>query len=106
MPHGSTRRARRWRAVERSAGMKAITDPTGALAQGLAAIRTEFAVPASFAPQVLAEAEAAAQRAPTAHADRTALPFATLDPAGSTDLDQAFAIEAAGTDLLLRYAIA
>lgn len=86
--------------------MKAMTDPTGALAQGLAAIRKEFSVPACFPPQVVAEAEAATKRAPTAHADRTALPFVTLDPAGSTDLDQAFMIEAAGADLLLRYAIA
>ena len=30
----------------------------------------------------------------------------TLDPASSTDLDQAFAIEASGSDLLLHYAIA
>ena len=33
-------------------------------------------------------------------------PFVTLDPASSTDLDQAFAIETAGADLLLHYAIA
>ena len=55
---------------------------------------------------MLATAEAAARRVPTAHVDRTGIPFVTLDPATSTDLDQAFAIEAAGTDLLLRYAIA
>ena len=36
----------------------------------------------------------------------TGLPFVTLDPAASTDLDQAFTIERAGADLLLRYAIA
>jgi exoribonuclease R len=34
------------------------------------------------------------------------MPFVTLDPASSRDLDQAFAIEAAGADLLLHYAIA
>ena len=34
------------------------------------------------------------------------MPFVTLDPAGSTDLDQAFAIEPAGADLILHYAIA
>jgi exoribonuclease R len=55
---------------------------------------------------VLAEAEAAARRVPDAHADRTVVPFVTLDPASSTDLDQAFAIEASGSDLLLHYAIA
>lgn len=86
--------------------MKALHDPQGVLAQGLAAIRTQFTVPESFPPQVLAAAEAAARRLPSAHADRTGLPFVTLDPATSTDLDQAFAIERAGADIVLHYAIA
>lgn len=86
--------------------MKALIDPTNALATGLAAIRTQYQVPADFPPEVLAAAEAAAKRAPTAHVDRTDMPFVTLDPASSTDLDQAFAIDAAGSDLLLHYAIA
>lgn len=86
--------------------MKALIDPTNALAEGLAAIRTQYQVPASFPPAVLAAAEVAAKRVPTAHVDRTDVPFVTLDPATSTDLDQAFAIERAGSDLLLRYAIA
>ena len=34
------------------------------------------------------------------------MPFITLDPASATDLDQAFTIEASGSDLLLHYAIA
>lgn len=86
--------------------MKALRDPQRLLAGGLAAIRAQFAVPESFPAPVLAAAETAASKAPSAHADRTALPFVTLDPASSTDLDQAFAIEPAGGDLLLRYAIA
>jgi exoribonuclease R len=86
--------------------MKALVDPTNALATGLAAIRTQYQVPAGFPPEVLAAAEAAAKRVPTAHVDRTAMPFVTLDPAASTDLDQAFTIERAGSDLLLHYAIA
>ena len=86
--------------------MKALRDPDRLLAQGLAAIRDQFRVPAAFPPEVSAAAEAAARRAPTAHADWTARPFVTLDPAGATDLDQAFAIEPAGTDYLLHYAIA
>jgi exoribonuclease R len=45
-------------------------------------------------------------RAPRDHADRTGLPFVTLDPLSSTDLDQAFTIERSGNDLLLHYAIA
>jgi exoribonuclease R len=86
--------------------MKALADPDNVLATGLAAIREQFQVPASFPADVLAAADAAARRAPTGHADRTATRFVTLDPASSTDLDQAFAIERAGGDLLLHYAIA
>ncbi len=86
--------------------MKALVDPSNALAIGLAAIRKQYQVPDDFPPEVLAAAEAAAKRAPTAHVDRTAMLFVTLDPASSTDLDQAFTIERAGSDLLLHYAIA
>lgn len=86
--------------------MKALADPNNALAAGLAAIRTQYQVPDSFPPAVLAAAEAAAKRAPTGHVDRTGQPFVTLDPASSTDLDQAFAIDRSGADLLLHYAIA
>jgi len=86
--------------------MKAMADPDNALGRGLTAIRAQFKVPDSFPPAVLAAANEAAARAPTAHADRTATRFVTLDPASSTDLDQAFAIEVAGADLLLHYAIA
>ena len=86
--------------------MRALKDPDCLLTDGLAAIRAQFKVPAAFPPQVLAAAELAAKRVPSEHADRTAVAFVTLDPASSTDLDQAFAIEASGGDLLLHYAIA
>ncbi|MDT8758548.1 RNB domain-containing ribonuclease [Sphingomonas psychrotolerans] len=86
--------------------MKTLVDPANSLAGGLAAIRTRFQVPEDFPPAVLAAAEIAATRVPDAHADRTDRHFVTLDPAGATDLDQAFAIEAAGADMLLHYAIA
>lgn len=86
--------------------MKVIADPRHALARGLSGIRAEFAVPDGFPPAVIAAAEAAARRVPADHVDRSALSFVTLDPASSTDLDQAFAIEASGGDLLLHYAIA
>ena len=83
-----------------------LRDPDCLLAEGLATLRTQFQVPASFPASVLAAAEVAAQRVPSEHADWTQRPFVTLDPADSTDLDQAFAIEAAGADWLLHYAIA
>ncbi len=86
--------------------MKALRDPDCLLAEGLAAIRTQFKVPEGFPAEVEAAAELAARRAPSEHTDRTAMAFVTLDPASATDLDQAFAIEAAGSDLLLHYAIA
>lgn len=86
--------------------MRAIVDPTNVLGRGLAAIRAEFQVPEGFPADVLAEAEASAERAPDAHVDRTAWNFVTLDPATSTDLDQAFTLERSGSDILLHYAIA
>lgn len=86
--------------------MKAIHDPHGALTAGLAAIRAQYQVPQDFPAHVLAAAELAAARPLADHADRTAIPFVTLDPATSTDLDQAFWIERSGADLILFYAIA
>ena len=86
--------------------MRSLRDTTHALDLGLAEIRTQFDVPEHFPPEVMAAAAAAAHREPTAHADLTSIPFVTLDPATSTDLDQAFWIEPAGSDLLLHYAIA
>ncbi|MEA3011324.1 MAG: hypothetical protein QOJ91_3016 [Sphingomonadales bacterium] len=86
--------------------MKAIADPGDALGLGLASIRAQFQVPEAFPAPVLQAAEEASRRAPTEHVDRTSWPFVTLDPASSTDLDQAFTIERSGGDLLLRYAIA
>lgn len=86
--------------------MKVLADPTDALEQGLAQLRTEFQVPADFPAEVVAAAEQAARRVPDEHADRTNREFVTLDPATSTDLDQAFAIEVSGGDMLLHYAIA
>jgi exoribonuclease R len=83
-----------------------LLDPAGAMAHGLAAIRAQNGVPQTFPASVLAAAEQAVQRVPTEHVDRSSWPFVTLDPASSTDLDQAFTIEAAGADLLLHYAIA
>jgi len=86
--------------------MRSIVDHTHALDSGLAEIRKQYDVPAAFSPEVLAAADVAAQRSPTEHVDRTDWPFVTLDPAASTDLDQAFTIERIGDDLLLHYAIA
>ena len=86
--------------------MKAIHDRAHALATGLAAIREQYHLPQAFPPAVLEEAERAAKRTFPTHRDRSDQPFVTLDPTSSTDLDQAFAIEPSGSDILLHYAIA
>jgi exoribonuclease R len=72
-----------------------------------ARLRTAYDVPDGFPPAVLdAAARAAARSYGDGRADRTAMAFVTLDPAGSTDLDQALHVERAGRDLVLHYAIA
>jgi exoribonuclease R len=86
--------------------LKALVDRSRALSDGLTAIRTQFQLPALFPPEAEAEARAAVGKPLVNHVDRTEAPFVTLDPASSTDLDQAFAIETSGNDLVLRYAIA
>ena len=86
--------------------MRAIADPTNALGRGLAEIRRQYKIPDGYPAHVLEAAAKAAACVPSEHVDRTGIPFVTLDPASSTDLDQAFHIEASGSDLLLHYAIA
>ncbi len=86
--------------------MRTIRDPDCILRQGLEEIRTQFKLPTAFPAAAEEEAVTAARRDIDGHEDRTAMPFVTLDPSSSTDLDQAFAIEAAGSDMLLHYAIA
>jgi len=63
-----------------------------ALAAGLARIRAELDVPAGFGAAVEAAA-VAARAAPAERDDKRDLALVTLDPPGSRDLDQAFALE-------------
>lgn len=86
--------------------MRIRADLTDELVEGLRNIRRQFKVPNDFPAAVRDGADGAAKRQPTQHVDRTEWPFVTLDPATSTDLDQAFHIETAGDDVLLHYAIA
>lgn len=86
--------------------MRSLRDTTHALDAGLARIRQQYSVPDGFPPEVLAAADEAARRELTEHVDRTDWEFVTLDPASSTDLDQAFTISRSGNDLILHYAIA
>lgn len=84
---------------------------TGQLADSLAALRAELEVPAAFPPEVIAEAEAAARDVPVdphaaGLADMRGIEFVTIDPEGSTDLDQALHLERTAGGGVLHYAIA
>src|SRR5215204_4939105 len=71
-------------------------DPTTDLQSGLDRIRQEVGIPETFPPEVLAEAAAAARRVAVMPEPRDLreLPFVTIDPPGSRDLDQAVLITA------------
>ena len=70
---------------------------------GLEAIRDELEVPEHYP----AEAQEEAERPPRMpETDLTDIPFVTLDPAGSMDLDQAIHLERTPSGFLLRYAVA
>lgn len=71
---------------------------------GFDAIRREAGVPHAFPADVEEEAAAAARR--LYEGDRLDLPFVTIDPPGSRDLDQALHIERVGDGHRVRYAIA
>jgi exoribonuclease R len=77
-------------------------------------IRSEFDVPDDFPPAVLEEAEGVAARGPVIldgaasgeRIDARDVPFVTIDPEGSRDLDQAFHAERRDGGFRVRYAIA
>lgn len=74
------------------------------LAAALAELRDGIESPVEFSAQALAEAENA--RPAEVDRDLREVPFVTLDPAGSKDLDQAFQLERSGSGFQVRYAIA
>src|SRR5262249_23662436 len=63
------------------------------LAQASADIRTSLGIAESFPPEVEAAAAEAAAHPQVPTEDLTDLPFFTVDPPGSTDLDQAMHLE-------------
>jgi exoribonuclease R len=73
-------------------------------------LRAEFELPESFSAEVLAEAEATAVDpviSVTDREDATELPFVTIDPPGSKDLDQAICLERTSRNgFRVHYAIA
>ncbi|MGO0577512.1 RNB domain-containing ribonuclease [Ornithinimicrobium panacihumi] len=76
------------------------------LEQAFVRARREQEVRLDFPPEVLAEVERAIAVAELPERDETAVPFITIDPPGSMDLDQAMHIERDGEGYRIRYAIA
>lgn len=69
-------------------------------------LRRELKLPGDFPPEALAEAEAAAVKTPLPETDLTDVPFVTIDPASSRDLDQALHLSRRDGGYRVRYAIA
>ncbi|WP_454777772.1 RNB domain-containing ribonuclease [Georgenia muralis] len=96
--------------------------PPEEVLRALSSLRDELGISPDFPPEVMAEAEEAAGGSgdgaapggvapggPTpevATVDATDIPFVTVDPPGSRDLDQALHLETDGDGLRVRYAIA
>lgn len=76
------------------------------LAQVLGQLRIQFELPRHFPAAVVAEAEKAVSGLVLPPTDLTGLPFITIDPPGSTDLDQAMYLEREGEGYRVWYAIA
>jgi len=75
------------------------------LQEPLRALREELGIPETFSPAAEADAAVAARRDPGG-VDRLDLPLVTVDPPGSTDLDQAVHIARRGDGYRVHYAIA
>ncbi len=77
-----------------------------ALRRGLAAIHEELGVSPAFPSAVEEEALASARAPRLPELDRTDIPFVTIDPESSRDLDQALHLERQGSGYRVHYAIA
>lgn len=76
------------------------------LRAGIAEIQAELTVSPSFPAAVEQAAQAAAASPRLPDLDRTDLPFVTIDPPGSMDLDQAMHLTRSGAGFTVHYAIA
>lgn len=77
-----------------------------ALQSGLYDIQHELGVQAAFPTAVLQEARAAGSSPQLPDLDRTGIPFVTIDPETSRDLDQAMHLDRRGDGYRVHYAIA
>lgn len=78
----------------------------GALTDAFAALRVELGLAEAFPPEVDAEAAQAVAAAELPEANLLEFPFITIDPEGSTDLDQAMYLLRDGDGYRVYYAIA
>ena len=76
------------------------------LRDGIAKIQSELKVTPGFAPDVEKAAASAAAAPRLPDLDRTDIPFVTIDPESSMDLDQALHIEREDRGYVVHYAIA
>ncbi len=76
------------------------------IAAAFAELRKNLHVTLGFPDDVLADAEASVRSPRLPDADETAIPYVTIDPAESMDLDQAMHVERRGKGYRVRYAIA
>jgi exoribonuclease R len=83
-----------------------VAPATGPLADALAAIPAALGISRDYPADAQAEADAAAAHPVLPDLDTTDVPYVTIDPAGSMDLDQALYLERAGDGYRVRYAIA
>ncbi|GGT26643.1 RNB domain-containing ribonuclease [Streptomyces purpureus] len=78
----------------------------GPLQAALRALRTQLRIPAGFPPDVVAEAAASAKNPALPDHDATDIPFFTIDPPTSVDLDQAMHLARRDGGYRVHYAIA
>jgi len=83
-----------------------VDDSSDQLAAALAALRTELELPGVYPAGAVEEAREAVADLKLPERDLRDIPFVTIDPATSTDLDQALFIERAGDGYKVLYAIA
>ncbi|MGP0224814.1 RNB domain-containing ribonuclease [Paenarthrobacter sp. NCHU4564] len=83
-----------------------VDDSTDQLADALAALRTELDLPREYPAPAVEEARRAVEEHRLPDHDLRHVPFVTIDPASSTDLDQALFIERDGDGYKVLYAIA
>ena len=86
--------------------VRIVTPDPAAIAASLAELRENLDVSLAFPAEVTADAERSVGSPRLPDDDETAIPFVTIDPPESMDLDQALHLERRGDGYRVRYAIA